>query len=249
MTNLNVTDALATKRQISSLDDVDTKVQEKLVAKRGHFAKDYLFNCKDRYVWNDDTNWIQKIHHPLPLYANDSGWLLYMFRSTERSREPIYTGITHDFERRCKQHNGLLSAWKNQYTTSLVKYGYQWEPVMILHGLSSESVAKEIEHGCKHILNYCRRRHWEEDFANFFKDQFLERQDNQNIPSKLKCLSFLLTRQIDANADKLHIQWFKPELRPNGIKWDEKITDSNANFNTCFVAQFVEEINQEPSAV
>lgn len=217
------------KRSINS-ENLETLDQIATATRKRRLCKDWLFNCGKRYIWNEETNWIKKIKHPDILYASDSGWLVYMFRSTDPNQPLIYTGITNDFVRRAKQHNGLRSAWKKQFTTKKVKLGYLWEPVMILHGFSSEGAAQHIENACKHINMFCRLHNLQTEFSTFRSNDL-----NKSQHYKLSTLAFLLTRDLDETSERLHILWFKPELRPLLTNVASKITESTAEFSTCFI--------------
>ena len=200
-------------------------VQRRKKAARKAPCKEWLFNCKQRYLWNNDTNWIQHLEHPKKLNAQDCGSLVYMFRLTNTRTPHIYTGMTNDFVTRTKQHNGLLST-SSKYTTSFVKRGFQWEPVMTLHGFASLSAVMEVESACKEILPYCDKLGLLKEYYTH-QSNFKLTIDGLSVPTKVHRLVFILLNQRTPQSP-LQLTWYKPELRPK----DLQLLDVNESFMT-----------------
>lgn len=76
-------------------------------------------------------------------------YVVYILKSDNKS----YIGMTNDFLRRWKQHNGYLSGGA-KYTTSYKKY---WEPLCIIDGFTTKSEAMQCEWRLKRARGYLKR--------------------------------------------------------------------------------------------
>ena len=76
-------------------------------------------------------------------------YVVYILKSDNKS----YIGMTNDFLRRWKQHNGYLSGGA-KYTTSYKKY---WEPLCIIDGFATKSEAMQCEWRLKRKKGYLHR--------------------------------------------------------------------------------------------
>ena len=85
---------------------------------------------------------------------SDKPYLVYLIRCRNKS----YVGMTNDFWRRWRQHNGILKGGA-RYTTKY-RQGDIWEPILIIDNFQTMKEAMQCEWKLKRKKGYLARIIW-----------------------------------------------------------------------------------------